>query len=88
MMKRGFFNWDKGEVSEQVLEWRKKEALDKMKAEDLHYLLVHGDVYQCDNVQFLCNFNTYTRDCLLILSRDGELSLVSGLTLRDRKWIA
>lgn len=86
-MKRGLFNWDKGELSEQVLENRKKAVLEKMKAEDLQFLLIHGDVYQCDDVQFLCNFNTYTRDCLLIVSRNGDLSLVSGLTLRDRKWI-
>ncbi len=88
MMKRGFINWDKREVSEEDFLKRKEKVLLKMKGEDLRYLLVYGDVWQCDDVQYLTNFNTYTRDCLLVLDREGKMSLVSSMTPRDREWIA
>jgi Xaa-Pro aminopeptidase len=88
MMKRGFINWDKREVNEEDFQKRKEKVLAKMREEDLRYLLVYGDVWQCDEVQYLSNFNTYTRDCLLVLDREGRMSLISSMTPRDREWIA
>jgi hypothetical protein len=88
MMKRGFIHWDKREVSEADFQARKDRILARMKDDGLSYLLVYGDVWQCDDVQYLCNFNTYTRDCLLVLSGEGKMSLVSSMTPRDREWIA
>lgn len=88
MMKRGFIYWDKREVSEEDFQKRKERVLDKMAEEDLRYMLVYGDVWQCDDIQYLSNFNTYTRDCLLVLDRGGKMSLISSMTPRDREWIA
>lgn len=88
MMKRGFINWDKREISEEDFQKRKDKVIAKMRDEDLQYLFVHGDVWQCDDIQYLTNFNTYTRDCLLVLSREGKMSLISSMTPRDREWIA
>src|SRR4030042_4076606 len=88
MMKRGFIDWDKREISEEDFQKRKERVTARMKEDGLAYLLIYGDVWQCDNIQYLSNFNTYTRDCLLVLSQEGKLSLVSSMTPRDREWIA
>lgn len=88
MMKRGFIHWDKREISDEDFQKRKERVTARMKEENLASLLIYGDVWQCDDIQYLSNFNTYTRDCLLVLSPGGELSLVSSMTPRDREWIA
>ena len=87
MMKRGFIHWDKREIREEDFQKRKEEVTAKMKEEGVACLLIYGDVWQCDDIQYLSNFNTYTRDCLLVLSPGGKLSLVSSMTPRDREWI-
>ena len=88
MMKRGFIDWDKREISEEDFQKRKEKVTARMIEDGLAYLLIYGDVWQCDDIQYLSNFNTYTRDCLLVLNREGKLSLVSSMTPRDREWIA
>ena len=87
MMKRGFLYWNEREVSREDLAARKEKVLGRMREEALDWLLVYGDISQCDNVHYLSHFNTYTRDCLLVLAAAGQMSLVSSLTLRDREWI-
>lgn len=88
MMKRGFLQWNEREMSREDLAARKERVLERMREDGLDWLLVHGDISQCDNVHYLSHYNTYTRDCLLVLAAEGHMSLVSSLTLRDREWIA
>ena len=88
MMKRGFIFWDRREIGEDDFRKRKERIIAKMREEQLGYLLVYGDVWQSDEVRYLTNFNTYTRDCVAGLSLDGKMSIVSSMTPRDREWIA
>ncbi len=88
MMKRGLIDWDRREIGEDVFGKRKGRILAKMAQERIAYLLVYGEIWQCDEVHYLTNFNTYTRDCVAVLASDGRLSLVSSMTPRDREWIA
>lgn len=87
-MKRGFIDWNEREITRSELSKRRDRVLERMEQENLDYLLVYGDVSQCDDVHYLSHFNTYTRDCLLVIGKEGKMSLISSLTLRDREWIA
>lgn len=66
------------ELTEETMRERKEKLLHKMKEEKLDRLIVYGDVEHAWNYAYLVGFYTRFEESLLMMDKEGNMTLVLG----------
>lgn len=69
---------DPVELTEETLQERKRKVLAAMAQHQLDKLVIYGDVEHGSNFEYLIGFFTRFEEALLVLDKDGEMTLLLG----------
>lgn len=87
-MKRGYMDWVKDILPEETLKAR-RDALARLAGEQgLEAVIVYGDVYAADELSWYCNYAPYWCNGVLVVTKGGEVTLVTGHNNRVNPWIS
>ncbi len=86
-MKRGLIEWDRGELPPAALEARQGRCRSLLAQRGLDGLVLYTDVWRSGQACYLVNFIPYWNLAVLLLPREGEPILVTGLSNRVYPWI-
>ena len=65
-------------LSDQTIEERKEKVLAKMRKRNLDQLIIYGDVEHGSNFMYLTGYFTRFEESLLVIQKDGKMTLVLG----------
>ncbi len=65
-------------LTDKTINERKHKVLQAMKWRDLDQLIIYGDVEHGSNFEYLTGYFTRFEEGLLIINRDGDMTLVLG----------
>jgi hypothetical protein len=86
-MKRGLIEWDRAELHPETLEARRSHCRALLAERGLDGLILYTDVWRSGQACYLINFIPYWNLGLLLVPREGELILVTGLSPGSFSWI-
>ena len=86
-MKRGYMDWIKDLLPEDVLKARCEALRAAMTAAGLDAVVVYGDVACADELMYLTNFGPYWVNATCVFTADGDSFFVVGLAPRVVPWI-
>jgi hypothetical protein len=86
-MKRGLIEWDRSELPASTLEERQARCRSLLTQKGLDGLILYTDLWRSGQVRYLSNFIPYFNHAVLLLPREGESVLVTGLSARVYPWI-
>lgn len=87
-MKRGYMDWVQDILPEETLKSRRNILAKLAKERGLEAVVVYGDVYASDELSWFCNYAPYWCNSALIVTKDSEVTLVTGHNNRVNPWIS
>ncbi len=86
-MKRGLITWDKSEIAPEVFERRVNRVRAVLAERELPALVVYSELWRSNQARFFSNYMPYFNRALLIIPREGSVTLRCGLSPRVYGWI-
>lgn len=66
------------EISDETINKRKENVLEKMKMDNIDALIIYADLEHGGNFEYLCGFLPRFEEALLVLHQDGKAQMVLG----------
>ena len=86
-MKRGLITWDKAEIPPEVFKRRVDGVRTVLAERELSALVVYSELWRSNQARFFSNYMPYFNRALLIIPREGAVTLLCGLSPRVYGWI-
>jgi hypothetical protein len=86
-VKRGWITWDELELPRTAFAARLETLRSLLAERDLPAAVVYTDVWRSNRARHFSNFMPYWNRALLVVPRDSEPILLSGLSPRVYPWI-
>jgi Xaa-Pro aminopeptidase len=86
-MRRGLIEWSKTELPERVFDARIAAVRKEMAAGSIDALVAYTNFTRPNAVSWLCSFIPYWSECILIVPKEGALSMISAVSPRGKPWI-
>jgi hypothetical protein len=86
-MRRGLIEWSKQELPTSVFDARIAAVRKQMAAEQIDALVAYTNFTRPNAVSWLCSFIPYWSECVLVLPKEGALSMISAVSPRGKPWI-
>lgn len=86
-MKRGFVGWKLSLLPKQALEDRRRKFVQYIRDMGLDCAVIYGDVVSADELQYLTNFAPYWSDGAAVITKEGKLLIITGLSARVNPWV-
>ena len=86
-MRRGLIEWSKQELPDSVFDARIAAVRKTMAAEKIEALVAYTNLTRPNAVSWLCSFIPYWSECVLVLPKEGALSMISAVSPRGKPWI-
>jgi Xaa-Pro aminopeptidase len=86
-MKRGLVVFDHDEVSEAEWHERAERVQSQIREAGVDFALIYNDVSRGDDIGYLTNLVIYWNEGVLAIPADGELTLLTKLSMRVFPWM-
>jgi hypothetical protein len=87
-MKRGYMDWAVDLLPKERLMARREALVELAREQNLEGVIVYGDVYAADELSWYCNYAPYWSNAVLVVTRSGDVTLVTGHNNRVNPWIS
>jgi Xaa-Pro aminopeptidase len=86
-MRRGLIEWSKTELPDSVFDTRIAAIRTEMAAANIDALVAYTNFTRPSAVSWICSFVPYWSECLLIVPKEGALTMTSAVSPRGKPWI-